>query len=466
MKRSIFNLIASIFLLGLGWLVPHSIFNVSIETAPMPDPVLPADYPPASLPASTGVPEALPIPTDLAAPARDPSGELYFTITTAKEYIPPAEPPVDVDESTARLARLPGSCVVGLAECPEPETVTTPFNMKDVFRVGGGGLVWSPDGRYGLLVTHPEDELSTGKTKDELEQLAWQSPADFEISPSTLYLFDAQLNTWQEVYRAERKFFFTPVWSPDGQWVAFQVLNSVWAFHPSQADDGIYLVRPDGSELQQLSAVNASIQGWVGNSLLLQRRQGVYPATNYTFELLFLNGEIKPLFSSDRQAFYALAPAGGALLAGDAPGETNNTPTKSVDVLALDGSVIQPLGTFSNYISGIYPFAWSPDVSLVAFANQRRVYIGTRTAQPALLGSGVGLPADGSVREVYVADDTYVEPSFWKFQFSSDNQYLLMDVYDGTPHFVAIALETGQARPVEIKGLMHTEQVGFFSWRP
>lgn len=466
MKRSIFNLIASIFLLGLGWLVPHSIFNVSIETAPTPAPVLPADLPPASLPASNGDPETPSAPTGISAPARDPYGELYFTITTAKEYIHPAEPPVGVDESTARLTRLPGSCVVGLIECPEPETVTTPFNMKDVFRADGGGLAWSPDGRYGLLVTHPEDELSIGKTKDELEQLAWQSPADFEISPSILYLFDAQLNTWQEVYGAERKFFFTPTWSPDGQWIAFQVLNSVWAFHPSQADDGIYLVRPDGSELQQLSAVNASIQGWIGNSLLLQQRQGAYPAISYTFTLLSLNGEITPLFSSDRQAFYALAPSGGALLAADASGDAHNMPTKSINVLALDGSVIQSFGTFSNYVSGIYPFAWSPDASLVAFANQRRAYIGTRIVQPTLSGGGVGLPADGSVREIYSADDTFVEPSFWKFQFSSDNQYLLMDVYDGTPHFLAVALETGQTVRLEIKGLAHTEQVGFFSWQP
>lgn len=451
MKRSIFSLIASLFLFGLGWLLPHSVFNVKIQTNPTPASVLPADLSPKSLLPSTDA------PTDLPTQERDPYGDLYFTIITMKDYVPPAEPPLGMDETTSRLARLPGSCVVGLIECPELETVQTPFNMKDVFSPDGSGLIWSPDGRNGLLVTHPEDELSSGKTKDELAQLANQSPADFEISPSTLYLFDTQANTWREVYRAERKFFYTPAWSPDGQWIAFQVLSSVWAFHPAQAGDGIYIVHPDGSGLQQLSTVNASIHGWIGNSLLLQERQGLYPAPQYTFELLALDGEINPLFTSARQAFYTLAPAGGALLAVDAPGETNNAPIKSVDVLALDGSVIQTFGAFSNYTSGIYPLAWSADASLVAFANQRRVYIGVRTAQPA---------ASGSVREVYLADDTYVEPSFWNFQFSSDNQYLLMDVYDGISHFVAVALETGQTIPLEIKGLTSSELASSFSWQP
>jgi len=350
--------------------------------------------------------------------------------------------------------------------------VQTPFDMKDVYSNDSSGMTWSPDGRYGLLVTHPEDELSIGKTKEELQKIMSQSPSEFEIFPSTLYLFNTQTDTWNEVYHAERKFFSAPHWSPDGQWIAFSVTNSPWAFHPLDADDGIYIVHPDGTGLKRLSDIYATILGWIGNSILLEQPQGLYPSIDYrTYHMgmLSLDGEIKSLFESDRMAFYSLAPDGGALLVADSQGESAgfSLPIKRVDILALDGSVVHTFGAFSNHTSSIYPSVWSQDGSWVAFANQRRVYVGPRDGQGAGFPNDlVGIPPEGPVREVYVADDTYVEPSFWNFQFSSDNKYLLMDVYDGIPHFVVVSLETGQAIPLEITGMTSSEQASSFSWRP
>ena len=116
----------------------------------------------------------------------DPYGELYFSIVTPKEYAPPATPPPGLDESTTRLARLPGSCVVGLVACPAPEIVSTPFDMKDVLATDSdsGALTWSPDGRYGLIVIHPQDDLTRGWTSEEWEQLKNIDLSDLNISSS------------------------------------------------------------------------------------------------------------------------------------------------------------------------------------------------------------------------------------------------------------------------------------------
>lgn len=435
MKRSVINLIASALLLGLGWLVPHSIFSVSLET-PTPEPVASPLEPDSASPAEA-TPTSTPFPTQAPVPARDPLGELYFTL-------------VGFDQAP-RLVRLPGSCVTGLEACPEAESVPMPFALKDAFSNAPGGLVWSRDGQYGLLVTHPEDELSRGRTREELELLKTQSPADFEISPSVIHLFDAASDNWREVYRAERKYIYTPVWSADGQWLAFAVRGSVWGFHPIQEDDGIYIIHLDGSGLQQLGNFDASILGWIGNSLAIRRNIQPYPALGYAIEMLTLDGQLKPLFESSRLAFYNLSPDGGALLASDAQGETGGSPQKGVNLLALDGSITHSFGLFNNLTASIWVSAWSNDGSQVAFANLRRVYVA---------------PRDGEPREVYMADDTFVEPSFWQMEFSPDQKTLLLNVYDGIPKFVTVSLETGQAATLTWPGMKDDEQPVNFSWRP
>jgi hypothetical protein len=274
MKRSLINLIVSALVLGLGWFVPHSVFDVSLETStplPSPTPLLFLPELISESPTMAATPTLIPL--DASAVSGDPYGELYFTVIKEKAYYPPATPPPGLDESTEQLVRLPGSCVVGLVECPDPEIVPTPFDMKDVLATDSdsAALIWSPDGRYGLLVIHPKDDFTLGWTSDEeWEQFKTRKLEDLNISPSTLYLFDAENDTWRELYHADRKFFYSAYWSHDGQWIAFDVASSMFSFHSSQADDGIYVVHPDGSGLQRLGG-NGYVLGWVGNSILLRR---------------------------------------------------------------------------------------------------------------------------------------------------------------------------------------------------
>ncbi len=469
MKRPLISLIASVLILGLGWLVPHSAFVVTLETT-------------TSLPSSTSVsfpPERMAVnpdgPTSMPATmeARDPYGELYFTIIKPKEYYPPATPPPGVDESLVRLARLPGSCVVGLVACPAPEIVPTPFDMKDVLATDSntGALTWSPDGRYGLIVIHPPDDTTRGWTPEEWEQFKKTDPSNLKISPSALYLFDAENDTWNEIYRADRKFFYSAHWSPDGQWIAFTVASSLLTIHPSQAEDGIYVVRVDGSGLQRLGG-SGYILGWIGDSILLFRY--LHPGSPMDFshvvEKLNFDGQVTPLFESSRLVLYALAPDGGSLLAADSAARDGGSPQKTVNVLALDGSVIRSFATVSNFSSAIFPFVWSPDGSQVSFVNMRRLYVAPRVSQLDVPADTFGIPPD--TREVYLADDTYISPSYTDIQFSHDNKYLLVQVYEGFTHFVVVSMESGQSTPLAIP---HTDPfvwddnylgvLSFFSWR-
>jgi dipeptidyl aminopeptidase/acylaminoacyl peptidase len=469
MKRSLIGLIISVLLLGLGWLVPHSVFDVTIETPTPSSSPSSVSSPPETAAVKLNDTTPMPAPTE----EHDPYGELYFSIIKPKEYAPPAEPPPGVDESITRLARLPGSCMVGLVACPAPEFVTTPFDMKDVLATDSdsGALTWSPDGRYGMIFVHPQDDLTRGWTPEEWEQFIKSDLDNLEITSSTLYLFDAENDTWSEIYRADRKFFYSARWSPDGQWIAFNVASSLLSIHPSQAEDGIYVVHPDGSSLQRLGG-NGYILGWLGDSIILSRH--LHPGSTADFshvvEKLNFDGQVTTLFESSRLARYALAPDGGSLLAADITTRIDGSPQKAVDVLALDGSVIRSFGTFSNSSTAISPFVWSQDGSQVAFANLRRLFVAPRVSQLDLFPDTFGIAPD--TREVYVADDTNIAPDYVDIQFSHDNKYLLMQVYEGFTHFVVVSLESGQSTPLAIPHMdpfvwddNYLGDPSFFSWR-
>jgi len=480
MKHSIFNLLASLLLLSLGWLLPHSVFSVSLGIAPTPgisaagttSAPLPGE--PAMVPNQASIPERFEPPalTPFSEPG-DPYGILYFTVIKPKEYYPPATPPPGVYEVTVKLMRLPGSCVVGLIECPAPKNVPTPFDMEDVLAsdYDSGALTWSPDGRYGLIFVHPPDDFTKGWTAEELEQFKKRKLEDINISASTFYLFDAKNDSWSELFRADRKFFYSVRWSPDGQWIAFTVASSMLTIHPFQADDGVYIVHPDGTGLQRVGRDGYAL-GWVGESLVIRRflHPGSENDFSHVVEKLSRDGQATRLFESSRLANYALAPDGGSLLAADGATREGGNPLKTVNVLALDGSVIRSFGIFSNYYSAISPFVWSWDGSQVAFANLRRIYVAPRVSQMNLVTDAAGIPPD--TREVYAASDERTSPWVNNLVFSRDNKYLLMQVYEGYTHFVVISLESGQSKPLSVSHLdpfvideNYLGNISFFSWR-
>jgi len=111
-----------------------------------------------------------------------------------------------------------------------------------------------------------------------------------------------------------------------------------------------------------------------------------------------------------------------------------------------------------------------PDGSQVAFLYLNHLYVAPRISQFDLTADTFGLPPD--TREVYVANDSSMTPGYTNIQFSYDNKYLLLEVYEGFMHFVVVSLETGQSTPLAIPHLdpfvwddNYLGDPSFFSWR-
>jgi len=465
MKKILYTLLSAGILLVANLFVSNGTFHVAVE---LPTPVVSPTLISAQ---TTTAPTPTLVPTDASAETGDPYGEMYFSVIVP-DYASQTDPNIPIDDFITRLVRVPGSCVVGLIECPAPEEIPIPFDMQNVLATdsNSGALTWSPDGRYGLIIIHPPDDFTKGWTPEEWEIFQKLGLENLDISPSTLYLFDAKTDTWSEIYRADRKFFYSSFWSPDGQWIAFTVASSMVTIHPFQADDGVYIVHPDGTGLQRLGG-NGYILGWVGDSIITRRF--LDPASGsfaHFVEKVSLDGQVTKLFESSRLAQYALAPDGGSLLAADGATRDGGNSFKEVNVLALDGSVIRWFGAFSNQTTSIYPIAWSPDGTQVAFPNLRRLYVAPRVSQLELPKGSMGVPPD--TREVYVASDEFSAPRYEDFEFSRDNKFLLVQVYEGYTHFVVVSLETGKSIALSIPHLdpfvADDDYLGdptFFSWR-
>ncbi len=271
MKKILYTLLSAGVLLLANMFVANGTFQVAVES-PTPLALAHVDAP-AGNGTSAGGRSDPGLRGDLRA-GRSVRGVLFHCHST--QTVLPA------CHASARCGRgnlsshAPARFVRGrLDRMSLPEEVPTPFNMKYVLAMDmdSGSLTWSPDGRYGMLIIHPPDDFTEGWTAEEWEQFKTSKLEDLNISASSLYVFDAGTDTWRELYRADRKFFYAAHWSPDGEWIAFVVSSSMISVHPFQAEDGVYVIHPDGSGLQRLGGLNdyGTILGWIGDNILLRR---------------------------------------------------------------------------------------------------------------------------------------------------------------------------------------------------
>lgn len=343
----------------------------------------------------TGAPliAAEPPPTRSSEP--DPLGEVYFF---ASDH--------NYGNEKTYLLHIPGSCAAGRSPCPEAEAVSTPFDLK--FSLDA--LVWSPD----------------------RDAAAFTYPIRGDGDRTSLLVFDPQDEHWNSL--VEFNYIDPPYWSPDGAWLAFRVQDG-------QGSDEIYAIRRDGTLLTNLSAneklpIDAApyaLSGWINNHAILHSQ------SNGTIYLVRAeDGAVTPLFETGiaKSDLVVPSPDGYFLAyteiwAGDI----------ILKLLTPDGNTARSLTSFQH--KTLYPIAWSPDGSSLAFA--------TLSADPASGQDVYVIDQDGrNLQQVYHSNFTGIN----NLIFSPNGKYLLFQDDDATGrHIFIVDLSSFEQRMLQVPNL-------------
>ena len=333
-----------------------------------------------------------PAPTSSSEP--DPLREVYFFVSDH-----------NYENEKTQLMRVPGSCVAGLSPCPEAQVISPPFDWN----FGLTQLVWSPSGDVAAFA-YPV------------------SPDGFRHS---LFIFDPEAQTWTAL--AQFNFIDPPLWSPDGNWLAFRVQDGNGA-------EEIYAIRRDGSQLTNLSASEnlASegqpymLNGWINNNVILRGR-----GNDMVYLVRVEDQSVKPLFDTPWAKSDLVPSPDGYFLAYMDPSEQSTV----LKLLTPDGKPARDLTTFQN--ASIFPIVWSPDGTSLAFAKL--------TNDPANGQDVYVIRQDGSnLQQVYHSDLGSING----LNFSPDGKYLLFQDDDATGrHIFVIDLSTLQQRMLQVPNL-------------
>ena len=248
----------------------------------------------------------------------DPLGEVYFFVTDH-----------NYGNETTKLMRLPGSCAAGQIPCPEADEVFSPISNFAITT-----LVWSRKG----------------------DVAAFAYPVNEDGNRTGLFRFDPELETWQSL--AEFNYIDPPIWSPDGDRLAFRVQDGA-------GSDEIYVIDRDGMRLTNLSAneklpVEGNpyvLNGWINGNVILRARNDM------VYLVRVEDGFAKPLFDAPwAKSNFVPSPDGSFLAYFDSVDQKT-----ILKLLTPDGHSFRDLVSFQNV--SIYPIVWSPDGMQLAFAK-------------------------------------------------------------------------------------------------
>ncbi len=323
---------------------------------------------------------------------------------------------------TPQLVRLPGSCVAGLAACPQLETVPLPFALNFTLYP----LSWSPDGKYA----------------------AFAYPDNLNGSPQKVFLYDPAANTWTAL--AQFPYVDPPFWSPDGTWIAFRVQDGL-------GGEDVYVVHPDGTELRNLTASDSLpadarpyiMDGWITENILVHSALLGREGTVYLVRAA--DGSARPLFETLVTKANFIPSQDGAYLAYD--DYDYDSQKHILKLIEPDAANPVDLATFSG--GTLDPIVWAPDAARVAFVHATYAD-GTPAADVYIVGR------DG--RNLTLV---YEGITVGRIVFSPDGRYLLVEEND-TPtggHLFVIDLETLGSHILEAPGLSLDTDWYAPSWR-
>jgi len=346
-------------------------------------------------------------------------GNVYFQLYDYNEA---------THKSDRKFVRLPGLCVVGIINCPAPEEIETPFNLDNF-----DGLDWSPDGKRAAVIETSHVEFEWGTQRQP---------------PSRIYLFDVEKESWTKIFESTEYVVNGVRWSPDGKLIALS-LYSVPADEERTKYEQLYVINPDGTTMKLLVDQFRGFYGWGGERLLFQTMEDPDNENFIIYSIDPENEEITQLFAMDRLAVMQPSPDGTMLAFADQQSQQNPTPLKEIRLTDPAGKLIQILGSYSNKYTGINPVSWSRDSSLIAFHNFGTMYLAEPGAEPEVL---------------YRADDSHSQPSIGFAVFSPDSQYLLMNVNDGQPKFISVAIDGKNKHVVTWEGKEDLDIPSWPSW--
>ena len=346
-----------------------------------------------------------------ASSGRDTLGELYFFKLPHQS------------NQSAQLVRLPGLCVVGEAECPQLESVETPFPFDFTLTA----LSWSPDGNFAAFA-YPDNTNGT---------------------PHKLWLFDPAADTWTSLF--EYAYIDPPFWSPDGEWLGFRVQDGL-------GGEDVYVVRRDGSDLKNLTASSDLpmegrpyvMDGWISGNIFV--RSGKPGNEGVVYLIRVADGRVQSMFESLLTKAVFVPSHGGTWIAYD---DYDYSSLKhSLQVAEPDGANIVELASFTG--GTLYPIVWSPDNRRLAFAYYTEITQGSQTADVYVIDrDGKGL------KQVYRG------VTVGSVIFSPDGKYLLISETSSATggRLFAVNLDTLQQRLIQSPGLSLDSDWYMPSWR-